>query len=204
MAWAKIERDKVVEYPYTPAKLRAEYPSVSFSDVLADEALADYGVVEVAEVSPPTVTTGQVAVLGAPALVAGAWRQTWTVRTKGPNELAAARLAALESLAAQRFGVETGGIMVSGMRIATDRQTQSTLTAAYVLAKENPAFALDWKAGRGEFVTIDAATAIAVAGAVINHVQACFSYEKVLSAAIQGAASFAALDAIDIAAGWPK
>lgn len=105
-------------------------------------------------------------------------------------------------LAAIRYAKETGGIVVSGAPIATDRDTQAKLIAVRIKAKENASYTVNWKTAGG-FVSLDAATIIAIADAVSAHIQACFDREAVLTAAIDGAADQAALDAIDLNAGWP-
>jgi hypothetical protein len=105
-------------------------------------------------------------------------------------------------LAAIRYAKETGGIVVSGTAIATDRDTQAKLIAVRIKAKEDSGYSVNWKTAAG-FVSLNAATIIAVADAVAAHVQACFDREAVLSAAIDGAADATARAAIDLTAGWP-
>jgi hypothetical protein len=53
------------------------------------------------------------------------------------------------------------------------------------------------------FGALDAGTIIAAANAVEEHIQACFTNEKTLSANVLAAADFAALDAVDLTVGWP-
>jgi hypothetical protein len=83
----------------------------------------------------------------------------------------------------KRWQVETGGITLMGMPVPTDRQTAAILHAARTMAKENEAYSLRFKMAGG-FVPLDAATIIAVADAVHDHVQACFNCEADLAAAI--------------------
>ena len=105
-------------------------------------------------------------------------------------------------LANKRWMVETGGTTIAGMPVPTDRDTQSKLIAARILAKEDPAYTIRWKLPTG-FTTLDAATLIAIADGVRAHVQAAFDREDVLTQAINAATTHADLDAIDINAGWP-
>lgn len=117
------------------------------------------------------------------------------------EEKVAAKFAALSD---RRFAAETGGIIFNGVPIQTDRSTAAILTAAYVLANENPEYVIpNWKAATGVFISLDAPTILAVSGAVRDHIQACFNHEAALSAQILAAEDEAALDAIDINAGWP-
>lgn len=116
--------------------------------------------------------------------------------------LSVAKAQARKALAAKRYEVETGGITVNGTPVKTDRETQSILTAARTRALEDGNFSVDWKVSNGVFVTLDAATIIAIANAVADHVQACFSNEKALDVLIAAAADVAAVRAVDLKSGW--
>lgn len=114
------------------------------------------------------------------------------------------RAAMLAALADIRWQHEAGGILIGGAAIKTDAASQAKLTAAYVQAMQNDEeFIVRWKVENGQFVTLDAATIIAVGDAVTAHVQACFAHEDALTTAILAAEDHEALDAIDIGAGWP-
>lgn len=113
------------------------------------------------------------------------------------------RAAKLAELADRRWQAETGGTTVAGTPIKTDAESTGKITAAYVRASANPAFTVRWKVDTGVFVTLDAATIIAIGDAVTAHVQACFDMEDTLTTAILAAEDAAALGDIDIEAGWP-
>lgn len=117
--------------------------------------------------------------------------------------LAQARADKLAALAERRWQAETGGTLVGGMPVKTDASSTAKITAAYVQASANPNFAVNWKVDTAMFVTLDAATVIAIGDAVTAHVQACFDNEMALATAIMLAPDVAALDAIDIETGWP-
>lgn len=128
-----------------------------------------------------------------------------------PEEIAArtptieqSRADKLADLAERRWRAETGGTTVNGMPVRTDRESTAKITAAYVQAKDNPFFAVRWKVDVGVFITLDAATIIALGDAVTTHVQACFGNEDALTVSILAAQDQAALDAIDINEGWPS
>lgn len=115
-----------------------------------------------------------------------------------------AKAAKLATLADKRWSAETGGVVVAGAPVKTDRESSSILTSAYVLAKDDPEYIVtNWKVDQGVFITLDANTIIALSTAVRTHVQACFDREAVLSALILAAADQTELDAIDIDTGWP-
>ena len=104
---------------------------------------------------------------------------------------------ALTELAQIRYEKETSGItLVDGVSIATDRQTQSILNAAYNRAKIDPTFCVDWK-GENGWVTLTADMVINIGDKVFSYVQACFSHERELSELLDHDSS------TDITVGWP-
>lgn len=152
------------------------------------------------ETVPPTPGPGQIAVWA---------NDSWSLVAAGQPEppplppLDRAKATKLNALEAKRYAVETGGMMVGGVPLRTDRQTASIITAAYVSAKDDPDFQVaNWKVGTGVFITLDAPTIIAIATALRAHVQAAFDREATLSGEILAAATHEAVDAIDINAGW--
>lgn len=116
--------------------------------------------------------------------------------------LADKKTAAIAALAQKRWQIETGGIVVGGAPIATDRGSQALINGAYQGALRHPSTVIDFK-GVGGWVTLDAATMIAIGDAVFFHVQACFAREKILAEEVAAAVDRPALDAIDIDVGWP-
>lgn len=101
----------------------------------------------------------------------------------------------LAEIADKRWQAETGGITINGVEIATDRESQSLLTAAVLKVKDDPSYTVNWKAKNGWFV-LDAATILAVADAVRSHVQACFDREKELQEQVEAATTVEELEAI--------
>lgn len=149
---------------------------------------------------PPAPGVGQVAVFAS-----GAWSLVTVSAPEvpPPTPLEYARAQKLQALEAQRFAVETGGMMIGEVTIRTDRETAAIIMAAYVSAKDDPDFVVaNWKVATGVFVALDAATIIAIALALRAHVQAAFDREAELSAAIMAATTHEDLDAILITAGW--
>ena len=96
----------------------------------------------------------------------------------------------------KRWRVETGGLAV-----ATDDRSKIMIIGARVKANSDPGFTTEWKTGAG-FVTIDAATIIAISDAVQAHVAACFAAEAAVLAEIEGETitGTAEIDAAD----WPQ
>lgn len=199
----KANGAQIVQYPYTLGDLRRANPRTSFPG--KPDNLASFGVFSVADVEQPAFNAAtHVATRNAqPTLANGVWSLGWTVRAKTAEEQQAARLAKLAELGAIRFAKEEGGTVFNGAPLATDRVTQTKLTAAYVKATANPDYVIaDWKFAPGVFGTLNAATIIAAANAVEAHIQACFTRESELTAAIL-AANPEQLDAINLNLGWP-
>jgi hypothetical protein len=99
--------------------------------------------------------------------------------------------------ASKRYDVEVGGMTITGIPIATDRQSQAMINGAFNLASQNAALALQFKTESG-FVSLTAAQIIGIAVAVATHVQNCFAKEAEVGAAI-AAGSISDLAAIDAA-----
>jgi Domain of unknown function (DUF4376) len=86
--------------------------------------------------------------------------------------------------AAARYNVETSGITVSGIKIATDRDSQALITGAWAMVQQTPTATIQWKGSDGSWTTINAAQITGIAMAVSTHVQTCFSAEQACDTAI--------------------
>ncbi|WP_286203133.1 DUF4376 domain-containing protein [Rhizobium lusitanum] len=78
--------------------------------------------------------------------------------------------------ATKRYTIETGGIVINGMSVMTDRASQSLITGAYNYVDANPDITVQFKTTAG-FVELTATQVKAVANAVAAHVQASFAAE---------------------------
>ena len=92
-----------------------------------------------------------------------------------------------DEIAAARYAAETGGCMVDGVMIATDRGSQALLTAAVVTARLDVEFKTRWKCADGRFKQLDAFQLRAIGDAVIAHVERCFAREGELCELIDAA-----------------
>jgi hypothetical protein len=81
--------------------------------------------------------------------------------------------------AALRFQFEEQGILFNGIPVATDRSSQSLILGAYVSCTRDPTFTVNWKTTDG-FVTLNKDMITAVADAVAQYVEKCFSIEAEL------------------------
>jgi hypothetical protein len=99
---------------------------------------------------------------------------------------------------------ECGGLLTPFGPIDTDADSQRKLVGAVAAAQILGAtFSIDWRMADDSLVSFDAAQMIAVGLSVVTHVSSCQQRKNELDAAITNAADIAALDAIDITAGWP-
>jgi hypothetical protein len=101
----------------------------------------------------------------------------------------------------RRYMVETGGIVIDGSSISTDRVSQSLITGAYNYVQANPKITIHFKTAAG-FVELTAAQMTTIANAVGAHVQAAFTTESAVVLAIMDGTirTFADIDA----ASWPS
>jgi len=111
--------------------------------------------------------------------------------------------AMLAQLAAIRYRRETGGIVVSGVPVATDRESQAIVDRIVKAYDDGDITGdVDFKSPGG-WVSIGEATIRTIKAAGAQHVQACFSRERTLSTAITNSEDHDDLDLIDMEAGWP-
>lgn len=103
----------------------------------------------------------------------------------------------------RRQQAEVSGIEVGGMLIPTDDKTQARVDQIVKAYDDGDITGtIDFEAPDG-FVTIDAAAIRAIKAAGAQHIQACFSNQRVLDEAAHATATIAEILAIDIDAGWP-
>ena len=119
------------------------------------------------------------------------------VDTRTPLERAKA--AKLVELAAARYAAEVAGVVVNGMRVRTDRESQAMITGAALAAVQDANYTCKWKTESG-FVTLTATQIIAVATSVRAHVQAQFDREAELIVQVNAAITVEAVEAIQ----WPS
>ncbi len=107
--------------------------------------------------------------------------------------------------AERRYRAETGGIVVGGAPIRTDRESQALINGAKALAEAEPAEPVEFKGGGG-WVTLDSPTMIAIGLAVGRHVRDCFRRERAICELIDAAETAAEVIAIfnsQINQDWP-
>lgn len=129
---------------------------------------------------------------------------TWDGSAWSSPTLEVLRTEKLEALRIRRNVSRDGGIIVSGTPIPTDEETRSVLTGTRLKTVTDDPFSVsDWKVTNGVFATLSQAQIIDISNAVVAHVQACFTQERVLTDLINAATTEIELNAVDIDTGWP-
>lgn len=121
-----------------------------------------------------------------------------------PPQPVRTKASLLAEVAAKRWQVETGGILVVGHPIATDRESQAQLTSAYNSLKGGLIADTPWKSSDGSFTLVTLAEIEPVAQAVAAHVRACFAAEQAHAVAIEALHTQAELDSYEIHTDWPS
>jgi hypothetical protein len=109
----------------------------------------------------------------------------------------------LAELAARRWEIETGGIVVGELTVPSDRETQDRIdqiVGAY--SDDDISGPVSFKLAPGVHQDIDDAVLRAVKAVGAQHIQQCFRREGELAVLILAAADLAALDAIDVQGFW--
>lgn len=109
--------------------------------------------------------------------------------------LAGVKAAKKQEIASARYAAEIAGVTVGGVTARTDRESQALITGAALKAMQDAAYSCTWKAESG-FVTLNAATVLAVADAVRTHVQTCFDAEAAKCILIDAAATVEDVEAV--------
>ncbi|GEM_PF-1138386 len=116
------------------------------------------------------------------------------------EQAVAAKLAELDDY---RWQMEVGGADFGGTSIRTDWNSQNKIAAAYIMAVNDPGYAIPvWEVVPGVFAALDNAAIRALGVAVRDHVQATFNRKAELHPLIAALDTVEAVDAFDIAANW--
>ena len=171
----------------------------SLSELSAAQ-LAEIGVYPVVGTAPEHDASTQRLVGPSLALDGDHVTAVWTVEDLSAEEiatiLAAAKSAKKSEIAAARYAAEIAGVTVGGVVVRTDRESQALITGAALKATQDAAYTCTWKAESG-FVTLDAATVLAVADAVRTHVQTCFDAEAAKCILIDAAETVEDVEAVE-------
>lgn len=120
MTYALIEKGAVARYPYGLGELRADHPQTSFPGA-PGEWMKEWGVHPVAETPRPAYDPAKNIVEGMPALVDGAWVQTWTKVDASAEETAARQREATDATEAAE--VKADGIVAQFLAMSPAQLT---------------------------------------------------------------------------------
>lgn len=195
--------------PITRAQIEAE---VSVDGVelalpydLTGVDLSDFGAAVVTPTDPPSVDADEVAERDGVENVGGVWRQKWSARNILP-ELKAAKweLAKANRDAAIDAGCTVPGVGTFDTDLLSRTNIHGAVTAAAIASGQSLPFSVPWKLQDNTIVTLDAPTMIGAGMAAMQRTSDCHAHAQGLGIAIEAAADFAALEAIDIETGWPE
>lgn len=199
-------------YPVSEAEVRAANPNVSFPSVIDEATLNAFGYEVVFQAPRPTAKRYQSVQEVAPVKSSqGKWEQTFEVVDIefADDEAKAAYLESWKAeikatITAKRYSAEVSGVALpNGVKVKTDRESQSQLSAAYSSLKNGLIVDTDWKAEGGVFVKVGLADIEPIAKAVAEHVRACFAAEKSHLEAVDLIETFEDAEGYDVNAGWP-
>lgn len=184
--YAQILNNEITLFETLPFRIRLADGSTRTSlHEKTEQELMDIGIYTVTEIKPEY--DAELQYLDGPVATFenNVVRATYTAVDKTPErlqeELVAAKAAKKAELAQHRWEKETGGLTLpNGLVVKTDRESQSLLGGAALQALADETATVEWKGING-WVTLDATQIKALAVAVRQHVQACFSQERVLS-----------------------
>lgn len=127
-------------------------------------------------------------------------------RAFGPN-LARWRAARRAQAEAYRDGRVNGGCMTASGPVDSDPVSRGLITGSVSMATIAKAagapFATTWRMQDNSYVGLDADAMIAMGVAVGEHVAACYEASFAVKDLIDAAADKAAIEAVDITAGYP-
>lgn len=196
------------QYPLSERDIRAAHPNTSFPSPF--KAPDDYAwVFPTPQPSYNPITHGVREI--APALSSkGEYEQQWEVYELDPAQveenIVAAKAGLIEAATAKRWEVMTGGVTLpGGIQVGTTIDDQNRITSVVAnaaLAGLTDADEVDFKAASG-WVRITIAEVKAIAGAIGQFVQACYSAERAHHEAIALLDTVQAVRDYDVNDDWP-
>lgn len=161
---------------------RLPFAGESLDAVVAMYAPVAYWREQAAEVVVPTVGTAGSS-NGAPS-------------QSTPATLSEVKTAKLAEIAAARYEREVGGTVLNGNPVDTDREMQSKIAGAMAAFQAGFITSVDWKFGGSTFVTLTGEQVQAVARAVTQHVQECFTWERFMVDRVNAATTIEEVNAV--------
>lgn len=210
MLYAKISNGEAIAFPYTDFDLKRDNPNVSFPADLDDQVRAEYGMVPVVEIEVPNskVSTGSTA-----ELIEGVWTQVHVLEDRPLEDMMAAKKAAinakLETVLTGGFTVPSGTMAgkVLQTRNLEDRTNWLISQASYSAAIAGGMGAVEgaqFRTADNSTFTVSFSEGLSVLLAMAAWGDAAMNNSWSMKDAVEAAEDLAALDAINIDAGWPE
>ena len=208
MLYAKISNGEAIAFPYSDYALMQDNKNVSFPADLDDETRAEYGMVPVVAVDVPhgKISTGSTA-----ELIEGVWTQVHTLEDAPLEDMKAAKKAAinakLETVLTGGFTVPAGTMAgkVLQTRNLEDRTNWLISQTSYSAAVAGGMGAVEgaqFRTADNSTFTVTFAEGLNVLLAMAAWGAAAMNNSWTLKDAVAAAEDLAALDAVDIEAGW--
>lgn len=208
MLYAKISNGEAIAFPYTDYDLKQDNKNVSFPANLNDQVRAEYGMVPVVEIEVPKskVSTGSTA-----ELIEGVWTQVHALEDRPLEDMKDAKKAAinvkLDAVLTGGFTVPSGTMAgkVLQTRNLEDRTNWLISQASYSAAVAGGMGAVEgaqFRTADNSTFTVAFAEGLNVLLAMTAWGAAAMNNSWTLKDAVAAAEDLAALDAVDIEAGW--
>ena len=176
--YAIVSNNNIVKYPVNPW---FDNPYTNVPHSFTGGNIANNYYVSVNTTPQPNVNWIYTISEGNPILVNNTWAQNWNINLLPQDEL-------ITSLAKKRYNIEVGGTNVANVIYATDRESQTKMTAMAVALSRVAnlaSFNIQWKVANGSFINLNAKTLSDVITGVETHVQKAFiveyNYQKIIN-----------------------
>jgi hypothetical protein len=208
--YALVQGGSVIAYPYSASQLRQDNPNVSFPSPLTDEVRAEFGVLPV---EPVAVPDGKVSVAVTAGYVEGVLKEVHTLEDMPLADRKAALRAAvnvkLNAVLTGGYTVQTGPMAgkVLQTRNIEDRTNWLVSQASYsaaVAGGQGATLNAKFRTADNATFTLSYADGLNVLLAMAAWGAAAMDNSWSLKDAIEAAVDAAALEAIDVDAGWPE
>lgn len=112
------------------------------------------------------------------------------------DKLSAAVEKKLAAIQVGKVAARDGGVVVNGILFDSDLAARMAYNELAIRFQQNPSFSTQWKASKGQWVTMDAALFAQVMAAGEAHIQACFAWQAEREAEVMAAQNIEEVEAV--------
>lgn len=124
-----------------------------------------------------------------------------------PVDIDTLRTNLINTISSYRYELETGGVTIDGVFVATDDRSKTLLFGASIKAKEailnQVGYSIDWKTSNG-WVTLSAEQVVTISDTVWTFIQQCFQSELGHVSIINGLSEPSEITNYTITDDWPS